>query len=235
MVEKHSYYENRLYDSNNSKNAVKGNTPPYWKQPLKLLHWYIHLIKNPASAVRQIVAADNIKIPLILIAINLISVLIASIICTITINIRYRLYFPWFHVPSATIIISAMLLALVFNFGFSGLLFVSTSIIFKEKAAFSKILALTGSKVVTDSLFLLAGSVFMLLGSLFFFLFTAAGNIISFTMLITAYNEETMLPADKKIYSFSCPLVLIFVIMIIILKAVSPLITGNSFWYTTLF
>ncbi len=37
--------------------------------------------------------------------INLISVVIASIICVIILNIRYSLYFSWIHIPLAGIII----------------------------------------------------------------------------------------------------------------------------------
>ena len=122
------------------------------------------------------------------------------------------------------IIIITLLLALVFDFGFSGLLFVSTGIIFKEKTMFSKMLALTGVKVVTDSLFLLTGSLFMFLGNFFFFIFVIAGNIISLTTLIHVYNEESSLPANKKIYSISSALVIIYTIIMVIIKAVLPLI-----------
>ena len=234
MVEKHNYYENRLYASN-SRNTVNSDVPPDWKQPSELLHWLVQLIKSPYNAVKQAASGDNIKLPLILVAMNLISVLITSIICVIIMNIRYRLYFSWVHIPLSGIIIFTLLLAIVFDFGFSGLLFVSTSIIFKEKAPFSKMLALTGSKAVTDSLFLLAGSVFMLLGSFFFFLFTAIGNIISFTMLITVYNEETSLPADKKIYSLSVSLALISIFIMVIVKAVSSFFMGSILASLSLF
>ena len=85
-------------------------------------------------------------------------------------------------------------------------------------------LALTGVKVVTDSLFLLTGSLFMFLGNFFFFIFVIAGNIISLTTLIHVYNEESSLPANKKIYSISSALVIIYTIIMVIIKAVLPLI-----------
>ncbi len=66
-------------------------------------------------------------------------------------------------------------------------MFVSTGIIFKEKTSFYKMLYITRGKVITDLLFLLAGSAFMLLGSFFFFMFAIAGNIISFTIIIITY------------------------------------------------
>lgn len=206
-----------------------------WKQPSQVLHWIKHLIRNPAGTVRQMAAAEDIIPPLALVFINLISVFLASIICVIIINIRYSLYFSWIHIPSAGIIILALLLAAVFDFGFPGLLFVSTSIIFKEKTSFYKILSITGSKVITDSLFILAGSVFMLLGSFFFFLFAIAGNIISFAIIITVYNEEIHLPQTKKIYSISLSLIIISIVITIILKTFISVIAGNIFSYINLF
>lgn len=206
-----------------------------WKQPSQVLHWIKHLIRNPVGTVRQMAAAEDIIPPLALVFINLISVFLASIICVIIINIRYSLYFSWIHIPSAGIIILALLLAAVFDFGFPGLLFVSTSIIFKEKTSFYKILSITGSKVITDSLFILAGSVFMLLGSFFFFLFAIAGNIISFAIIITVYNEEIHLPQTKKIYSISLSLIIISIVITIILKTFISVIAGNIFSYINLF
>lgn len=224
MVEKHNYYESGLYASKGTGKTTDSNAMPDWKQPSNILQWLVQLIKNPASAARQVAAGGNIKTSLILVAINLMSVLIASIIGVLVINIRYKLYFSLVNISLSGIIIIALLLALVFDFGFSGLLFVSTSIIFKEKTMFSKMLALTGVKVVTDSLFLLAGSLFMFLGNFFFFIFVAAGNIISLTTLIHVYNEESSLPAGKKIYSISGALVVIYTIIMVIIKAVLPLI-----------
>ena len=224
MVEKHNYYGSGLYASNNTEKTAGSNAMPDWKQPSNVLQWFVQLIKNPASAARPVAAEGNIKPALILIAINLISVLITSIIFVLVINIRYRLYFSWINIFLPGIIIITLLLALVFDFGFSGLLFVSTGIIFKEKTMFSKMLALTGVKVVTDSLFLLTGSLFMFLGNFFFFIFVIAGNIISLTTLIHVYNEESSLPANKKIYSISSALVIIYTIIMVIIKAVLPLI-----------
>ena len=89
-------------------------------------------------------------------------------------------------------------------------------------------LALTGGKIVTDSLFLLAGSLFMLLGNFFFFISVAAGNIISITTLIYVYNEESSLPANKKIYSISGALVVTYTIIMVIIKAVMPLLMSLS-------
>lgn len=188
MVEKHNYYGSGLYASNNTEKTAGSNAMPDWKQPSNVLQWFVQLIKNPASAARQVAAEGNIKTSLILIAINLISVLITSIIFVLVINIRYRLYFSWINIFLPGIIIITLLLALVFDFGFSGLLFVSTGIIFKEKTSFYKMLYITRGKVITDLLFLLAGSAFMLLGSFFFFMFAVAGNIISFTIIIITYK-----------------------------------------------
>lgn len=226
MVEKRNYYEKGLYASNSAEEKAGSNVIQDWKQPLDFLRWLVQLIKNPASAARQVAAGDNIKAPLILVAMNLVSVLTAGIICVLIINIRYRLYFTWFNISLSGIIIFALLLAIVFNFGFSGLLFVSTNIIFKEKTTFSKMLALTGGKAVTDSLFLLAGSLFMFLGNFFFFIFVAAGNIISITTLIFIYNEESSLPANKKIYSISGALAVTYAVIMVIIKTVTPLLVG---------
>ena len=228
MVEKHNYYENRLYTSTGAGETAGSNAIPDWKQPLNFLRWLVQFVKNPASAAGQLAAGDNIQTSLILVAINLISVLTAGIICVIIMNIRYRLYFSWVNVSLSGIIIIGLLLALFFDFGFSGLLFVSTNIIFKEKAMFSKMLALTGGKIVTDSLFLLAGSLFMLLGNFFFFISVAAGNIISITTLIYVYNEESSLQTNKKIYSISGALVVTYTIIMVIIKAVMPLLMSLS-------
>ncbi len=228
MVEKHNYYENRLYTSTGAGEKAGSNAIPDWKQPLNFLRWLVQFVKNPAGAARQLAVGDNIQTSLILVAINLISVLTAGIICVIIMNIRYRLYFSWVNVSLSGIIIIGLLLALFFDFGFSGLLFVSTNIIFKEKTMFSKMLALTGGKIVTDSLFLLAGSLFMLLGNFFFFISVAVGNIISITTLIYVYNEESSLPANKKIYSISGALVVTYTIIMVIIKAVMPLLMSLS-------
>ncbi|MCI9079598.1 MAG: hypothetical protein HFH68_11885 [Lachnospiraceae bacterium] len=234
MAKEHNYYENGLYASNNTEKTANSNIPLDWKQPSHFLHWLVQLIKNPAGAARQVAGAD-IKTSLILIAINLIAVLVASVIFVIIINIKYRLYLSWVNISLSGIIILALLLALVFDFGFSGLLFVSTSIIFKEKTTFSKMLALVAGKVTTDSIFLLTGSVFMLLGSFFFFIITTVGNILSVTTLIYVYNENSSLPSDKKIYSISIALAAIYIIMMVIIKAVPSLFIGNILNFTNIF
>ena len=107
MVEKHNYYGSGLYASNNTEKTAGSNAMPDWKQPSNVLQWFVQLIKNPASAARQVAAEGNIKTSLILIAINLISVLITSIIFVLVINIRYRLYFSWINIflPGIIIII----------------------------------------------------------------------------------------------------------------------------------
>lgn len=227
MVEKHNYYESGLYASNNTRETAGSDAMPDWKHPSHFMHWLVQLIKNPASTARQLVTCGNIKMSLILIAMNLLSVLISGIICVLAMNIRYRLYFSWFNISLSGIIIISLLLALVFDFGFSGLLFVSTSIIFKERTTFSKMLALTGGKIATDSLFLFAGSLFMFLGNFFFFIFAFAGNTISIATLIFVYNEESRLPASKKIYSISGALAVIYAIMMVIARTLLPLLVGN--------
>lgn len=226
-------FDNRQDYNNSTNTAIPAVFD--WKQPSQVLHWIKQLIRNPASTVGQMAAAEDITQPLVLVFINLISVFLASIICVIILNIRYSLYFSWIHIPSAGIVILALLLAAVFDFGFPGLLFVSTSIIFKEKTSFYKILSITSGKVITDSLFILTGSVFMLLGSFFFFMFSIAGNIISLAIIITVYNEAIHLPQTKKIYSISISLIIISIIIIIILKTFTSILAGNIFNYINLF
>ncbi len=227
MAEKRNYYGNSVYNNSNT-----GSSTPGWKQPAQFFHWLVYFLKNPVNAARQLISDSDIIKPLVLVAINIASVFIASIICVVIMNIRYSLYFSWVHIPSTGIIIFAVLLALVFDFGFPGLLFVSTSIIFKERTTFSKMLSITGGKIIIDSLFILAGSVLMLFGSFFFFISVATGNIISFTILITLYNKESRLMADKKVYSLSVPVVVISIIIIIMLKAVLSFSIGNILNYT---
>ncbi|MCX4327613.1 MAG: hypothetical protein OSJ45_10005 [Lachnospiraceae bacterium] len=234
MVKKRNYYENSLYGNDTGNNTAESNICFNLKKPSQVLHWLIYLIKDPAGAIRQAAAVENMAQPLTLAGINVLSVFLASIICVVVMNVRYSFYFSWVHIPSAGIIIFSVLLATVFDFGFPGLLFVSTSIIFKEKTTFAKMLSLSGGKVIIDSVFILAGSVFMMLSNFFFLLFAIAGNIISFTALVTAYNKETKLPAAKKIYSFSGSLAIISIIMAIILKVVSPLFIGNIYSYAGL-
>lgn len=232
MSEKRNFNNTQDYNNNNiTAIPVVFN----WKQPSQMVQWMLQFIRNPVSAVRRVVSSGDISQPLAMVFINLISVFIASVICVIILNIRYSLYFSWLHIPSAGIIIFSLLLAAIFDFGFPGLLFVSTGIIFKEKTSFYKMLSITGGKVITDSLFLLAGSAFMLLGSFFFFLFAIAGNIISFAIIITIYNEEISLPQTRKIYSISIPLIIISIIIIIILKIFTSLLAGNIFSYINLF
>lgn len=205
-----------------------------WKKPSQVFHWLLYFIRNPASAVKQVLAAEDITQPLALVFINLISIFITSIICVIVLNIRYSLYFSWIHIPSAGIIILTLLLAAVFDFGFPGLLFVSTGIIFKEKTSFYKMLSMAGGKVIIDSVFILAGSVFMIFGSFFFFLFAIAGNILSFAVLITIYNEEINLPQIKKIYNISLSLTIIYITIIIICKVFTSVLAGNIYSYINL-
>lgn len=231
MAEKRNYYENNIYNS--SKEA--GSSVLYWKQPAQFFKWLSHLLKNPVNAIRQVMEDNDIIKPLILVIINIASVFLASIICVVIMNIRYSLYFSLVHIPYVGIIIFSVLLALVFDFGFPGLLFVSTSIIFKEKTTFSKMLSITGGKVIIDSLFIITGSVLMLFSSSFFFISIVTGNIISFTILATLYNEESSLAADKKIYSLSVPAAVISIITIIILKAVLSFSTGSILNYTSWF
>lgn len=234
MVKKRNYYENSLYGNDAENSTSKNNASFNFKQPSQVLHWLMYLIRNPAGAIRQASSAENMVQPLIMAAINVISIFLASIIFVIIMNIKYSFYLSWVHIPAAGIVVFTVLLATVFDFGFPGLLFVSTSIIFKEKTTFAKMLSLTGGKVITDSVFILAGSVSMLLSNFFFFLFAVAGNIISFTMLVTVYNEETKLPTAKKIYSFSGSLAITSIIMIIIFKTVSSLLMGNIYSYASL-
>lgn len=234
MVEKRNYYENSLCGNDAGNSTTESNVSFNFKHPSQVLHWLMYLIRNPSGAIRQASAAENMVQPLIMAAINVISVFLASIICVIIMNIKYNFYLSWVHIPAAGIIVFAILLATIFDFGFPGLLFVSTNIIFKEKTTFAKMLSLTGGKVIIDSVFILAGSVSMLLSNFFFLLFAVAGNIISFTVLVTVYNEETRLPTAKKIYSISCPLAITSIIMLIILKAVSSLLMGNIYSYANL-
>lgn len=166
MAKKHNFYNRQDYNNNN----IAAITAAFnWKQPSQILQWLLKLIRNPVSAVRQVVDSGDISQPLVLFFINLISVFLASTICVIILNIRYSFYFSWIHISSAGIIILSVLLAAVFGFGFPGLLFVSTGIIFKEKTSFYKMFSLAGCKVIIDSIFILAGSVFMLFGNFFFF------------------------------------------------------------------
>lgn len=235
MAEKRNYYENSIYNSSTTGTTKADSSIPDWKQPAQFFHWLLYLLKNPVNAIRQVTADSGIIKPLILVAINIASVFFASIICVVIINIRYSIYFSLVHIHSIGIIILAVMLALVFDFGFPVLLFVSTSIIFKEKTTFSKMLSITGGKIIIDSLFILAGSVLMLLGNFFFFISVITGNIISFTILITLYNKESRLVADKKVYSLSVAMAVISIIIIIILKAGLSFSTGSILSYASWF
>ena len=59
MVEKHNYYENRLYTSTGAGEKAGSNAIPDWKQPLNFLRWLVQFVKNPAGAARQLAAGDR--------------------------------------------------------------------------------------------------------------------------------------------------------------------------------
>lgn len=95
---------NTTQDYNNS-NITAIPAEFNWKQLSQMVQWMLQFIRNPVSAVRQVAVPGDISQPLDMVFINLISVVIASIICVIILNIRYSLYFSWIHIPSAGIII----------------------------------------------------------------------------------------------------------------------------------
>ncbi len=217
-------------NSNTYEHETCGSSIAFnWRQPLQLLRWFLYLIKNPSGAARQIAASEVIAQPLVIITVNIIAVFIASIVCAAVINARH-FYLSWVHIPLAGTAVISALMAAVFDFGLAGLLFVNTGIIFRQKTTFARMLSIVSGKVAIDSLFILAGTVFMLINTLFFFLFAITGNIISFTLIITLYNEETELPPPKKLYGFSLPLAIVFVILLVLLKAVSSFsVSGMSY------
>lgn len=205
-----------------------------WRQPSQLFNWILHLVRNPASTAREIAGSRGMAFPLILVAMNIASVFVASIICIVAIKVRYSSYLLWVHIPFAGIIILAVLMATVFDFGLAGLLFVSTDIIFRQNTTFAKMLSMVSAKVAIDSIFVLAGSVLMFISNFFFSLCIIAGNIISFTILVTVYNEEVEIPSLKKLYSFSLSVTVIFIVLLVLLKAVSSFAVGSVLSYVGL-
>lgn len=232
MVKNCNYFEN----DDSKKNPVKCSEAVFnWQKPLQVIQWFFHLIRSPIDAIRLLVLSGETAGPVALIILNVISVFIASILCVIFMKLKYSLYFSWIHIPSAGIILLMTLFSAIFDFGFAGLLFVSTSIIFKGKAGFTKILSMVSGKVIIDSVFILAGSILMLIGNFFFFSSVMIGNILSITILITIYNEEIKLPSLKKIYSFSAAFAASFIIMIIMWRiAMSLLAALNPVDYMSL-
>lgn len=222
-------------NSNVYENEASSVTTFNWRQPSQLFNWIKYLIKNPVGASRQIAAAEVFALPLAIIAMNITAVFIASIICVVAANTRYSFYLSWLHIPLAGVVTLAVLMAAVFDFGFAGLLFVSTNIIFGQKTAFSKMLSMVSCKVAIDSLFILVGSVFMFISSFLLYPFIIVGNIISFTVIITVYNEEIELSPIKKLYGFACPVAVISVIMLVLFKAISSFIAAGMYGYMNWF
>lgn len=231
MLENNNFYGDGLNGTGNTRcSHVAFN----WKHPSGFPKWLWQLIKNPTRAAQPVVQSDDITQPLVLTILNIISVFLAAVISMVIMGIRYSIYMSWLHISLAGIVIFATASAAAFDFGFPGLLFVSTGIIFREKTTFSKMLSLSGCKVIIDSIFILAGSLLMLPGNFFFFISVFIGNILSFAMLVTLYNEEIHLPPAKKIYCLSGSFAAITIVILILLKAVFPVLTSNILSYMDL-
>lgn len=201
-----------------------------WKQPSQLFSLLLQFVKNPLEAARQIVYSEVIALPFVLVAINIITIFVASIICIIATKIKYGFYLSLIHIPLAVIVMMTVFVSAIFDFGLAGLLFISTNLIFKHKIGFLKILSMVGSKVVIDSIFMLVGSIFVFISSFFFYIFIITGNIISFAVLITVYNEEELSPL-KKLYSFSFSTVVVSIMLFSLLKILSSFLAVLSYMW----
>ena len=107
--------------------------------------------------------------------------------------------------------------AAAYDFGFAGLLYLSTRCFFKEDTSYGKMLAIVGGKVLLDSVFIVAGVVIMILSSQLGMFVISFGMIFTTIISIMAYNKVSTLSDTKKVYGyFIAYAILVLIIMLVV-------------------
>ncbi len=197
-----------------------------WRQPANIVKYFTALFKNPVEMMSRFALSGDMASSIALIIMNIIAVFISGIMLAISFRLRYGMYMSWLHISGIGIIAVMVLLSVVFDFGLAGILFLSTGTIFKEETTFSKMLALTASKVAMDSVFIFLGGVLSVISTFFFILLIVAGNILSFAVLILSYGEITDISYPKKLYSIAGSVSVIMIIMVISWRIIYGIIIG---------
>jgi hypothetical protein len=167
-----------------------------------------NLFKDPIGTTEKIAEKNDMTMPLTMVLTNIVVIFLISVISMIVVRVKLGDYADWVEIPYVKIVLVATILSAIFDFALAGVSVLSDKVFFKDDMSFAKALSLVGTKVLIDTVVILAAIILAVLSTAVGFGVLGIGMFFTTLMFITSYQQVCKLSETKKFYSLFVTLVL---------------------------
>jgi hypothetical protein len=167
-----------------------------------------NIFKDPIGTTEKIAEKNDMTLPLTMVILNIAVIFLISVISMIVVRVKLGDYASWFSIPYVKIVLVVTILSAIFDFALAGLTLLSTKVFFKDDMSFAKALSLVATKVLIDTVVILAALILTVLSPAVGVSVLGLGMFFTSLMFITSYQQVCKLPTTKKFYSLFVTLIM---------------------------
>lgn len=186
-----------------------------------------NLFKDPIGTTVRIADENKMTMPLIMVITNIVVIFLLAVICMLTVRIRLGEYSSWLSIPYVKIVLVMTILSAIFDFALAGALMLSVKVFFKEETSFAKMLALVGTKVLLDSIFIIAGVILAMISAPLGTVVIGAGMVFTSLIFIMSFQKLSALSDTKKFYALFAAVIMQVVVMAIVYAVIARSVLGG--------
>jgi hypothetical protein len=168
----------------------------------------VNLFKDPIGTTERIAEQNDKTMPLAMVITNIVFIFLISIIAMIVVRVKLGDWAEWVSIPYVKIVLVVTILSAIFDFALAGVTVLSAKVFFKDDMSFAKALSLAGTKVLIDTVVILAALILTILSPTVGVAVLSLGMFFTTLMFIMSYQQVCKLPAAKKFYSLFVTLIL---------------------------
>jgi hypothetical protein len=167
-----------------------------------------NLFKDPIGTTEKIAEKNDMTLPLAMVITNIVFIFLISIIAMIVVRVKLGDWAEWVSIPYVKIVLVVTILSAIFDFALAGVTVLSAKVFFKDDMSFAKALSLSGTKVLIDTVVILAALILTVLSPAVGVAVLSLGMFFTTLMFITSYQQVCKLSMTKKFYSLFVTLIL---------------------------
>jgi hypothetical protein len=160
-----------------------------------------NLFKDPIGTTEKIAEKNEMTLPLTMVILNIAVIFLISIISMIVVRVKLGDWAEWVSIPYVKIVLVVTILSAIFDFALAGLTLLSAKVFFKDDMSFAKALSLVGTKVLIDTVVILAALILTVISSAIGIALLSVGMFFTSLMFIMSYQKVCKLSETKTFYS----------------------------------
>jgi hypothetical protein len=168
----------------------------------------VNLFKDPIGTTEKIAEKNDMTMPLTMVITNIVFIFLISIISMIVVRVKLGDWAEWVSIPYVKIVLVVTILSAIFDFALAGVTVLSAKVFFKDDMSFAKALSLAGTKVLIDTVVILAALILTVLSVAVGVAVLSLGMFFTTLMFITSYQQVCKLSMTKKFYSLFVALIM---------------------------